>query len=359
MYGQRSAPVKPDGAEANATWWENLRAEQAKKRSAGRGRRGRWLGAAAALALVTACASGGAVRPSPTAVGPAPADAQLVVTLRQPLAGDLMTRLDDAGGLPPQLTGRAAELSDLTARMVLSLLPEGRGVVLALVPRETYPSELIGWQLNVSNLHFAGGGDSGVRRYWSNPRTGFGVMVFPNLIYSFWLAPEEFAAGATEGEPGPAVREMLHVAWRGTGVTLHHAAAPLSEAHVFAYLQDVAGFAARLAPSTPGTARAMTQLPAEAAWAAGDLAGPEPDAGLTLQAGLAVQTDDPAPYLALTRLLVVTLLSHLDLLGADALRGVRVGEDAPGTIAVRGLRLPRDRLARLLGAALEGEDGVP
>ena len=336
-----------------------MRAEEANQRSARRGRLGRWLSTAAALALVTACASGGAVRPSPTAVGPAPADAQLVVTLRQPLAGDLMSRLDAAGRLPRQFSGRAEELGELTERMVLSLLPEGRGVVLALVPRETYPAELIGWQLNVSNLRFAGGGDTGVRRYWSNPRTGFGIVVFPNLIYSFWLEPGEFAAGAAEGEPGPAVREMFHVARRGTGVTLHHAAAPLSEAHLFAYLQDVAGFAARLAPETPGTARAMTRLPAEAAWAAGDLAGPAPDAEVTLQAGLAVGSADPAPYLALTRLLVVTLLAQLDLLGAEALRGVQVGADAPGTIAVRGLLVPRSRLARLMSEALGGEDGGP
>lgn len=308
---------------------------------------------------MTACASGAAVRPSPTAVGPAPADAQLVVTLRRPLAGEVMSRLGAAGSLPKLFAERADELGGMTERIVLSVLPEGRGAVLALVPRETYPAELIGWQLNVSDLQFSGGGTSGVRRYWSNPETGFGILVFSNLIYSFWLPPDELAAGAAGDGPAPAVQALMRAARRGSGVPLHPLAAPLSEAHLFAYLQDVAGFAAQAYPAAPGTARALRRLPAEAAWAAGVLAGLEPDDPLVLQAGMALQTDDPAPYLALTRLLLVTLLAQFDLLDADALRGVQVGEGAPGTIAVTGLRIPRRHLGELLSAARRGADEAP
>ena len=308
---------------------------------------------------MAACASGAAVRPSPTAVGPAPADAQLVVTLRQPLAGEVMSRLGAAGSLPKLFAERADELGAMTERIVLSVLPEGRGAVLALVPRETYPAELIGWQLNVSDLQFFSGGASGVRRYWSNPETGFGILVFSNLIYSFWLPPYEVAAGAAGSGPAPAVRELIRAARRGSGVPLHPLAAPLSEAHLFAYLQDVAGFAAQVYPATPGTARAMRRLQAEAAWAAGDLAGLEPDDPLLLRAGVALQTDDPAPYIALTRLLLVTLLAQFDLLDAAALRGVQVGEGAPGSIAVTGLRLPRAILAELMSAARRGADEAP
>lgn len=341
-----------------------MTSEESNIRSARRGRPRRvrlrrWLGLAGAAVLLTACASGAAVRPSPTAVGPAPADAQFVVTLWQPLAGDLLDRLDRTGALPALLAERAEEIGDLTERMVLSLLPEGRGAVLALVPYRTYPAELIGWQLNVSDLQFRSGGDSGVRRYWSDPGSGFGILVFSNLIYSFWLDPAAFAeAPAGRGQPPPAVGEMLRIARQGSGVTLHPAAAPLSEAHLFAYLRDVAEFGAQLGPAAPDTARAMTRLPADAAWAAGELADPEADAALALQAGLAVRTADPAPYLALARLLVVTLLAQLDLLGAEALRGVQVGEGVPGTIAVTGLRLPRRDVARLMSAMMGGEDGV-
>lgn len=307
--------------------------------------------------MIAACASGAAVRPSPTAAGPAPADAHLVVTLRQPLAGEVMSGLGAAGSLPSLFAERADELGGMTERIVLSVLPEGRGAVLALVPRETYPAELIGWQLNVSDLQFSGGG--GVRRYWSNPETGFGILVFSNLIYSFWIPPHEMTAGAAGNGPAPAVRALIRTARRGSGVPLHPLAAPLSEAHLFAYLQDVAGFAAQWYSATPGTARTMRRLEAEAAWVAGELAGLEPDDPLLLQAGVALQTDDPAPYLALTRLLLVTLLAQFDLLDAAALRGVRVGEGAPGSIEVTGLRLPRRRLAELMSAARRGADEAP
>jgi hypothetical protein len=317
-----------------------------------------WLAIAGAL-LVTACASGAAVRLPPAAVGPAPADAQLVVTLRQPLVSDVMTQLDSAGALPSQLTADAAALGRTTERIVLSLLPARRGAVLALVPRTDYPAELIGWHLNVSDLQYLGGGGSGVRHYWSDPDIGFGILVFPNLIFSFWLDPYDFAAGSTEHAPGPAVREMIRIAREGSSVPLHPTAAQLSEAHLFAYLQDVAGFAAELGPATPNTARAMARLPADAAWAAGELVGLDPDDPVELQAGVALRADDLDPYLALIRLLVVTLLVQLDLLDAESLRGVQVGEGTPGTIAVTGLQIPRQALVEVLGAVVGGEDGTP
>ena len=179
---------------------------------------------------MTACASGAAVRLPPAVVGPAPADAQLVVTLRQPLVSDVMARLQAAGTLPAQLTEDADAIGDATERIVFSLLPARRGAVLAFLPRTNYPAELIGWHLNVSDLHYDRGGGSGVRHYWSDPDIGFGILVFPNLIFSFWLDPYDYAAGATDDAPGPAVREMIRLAQEGSSVPLHPIAAPLSEA---------------------------------------------------------------------------------------------------------------------------------
>ena len=334
-----------------------LASDGSRQRGSGRGAPWWWLVLAGTLLLVTACASGSAVRRlPPAAVGPAPADAQLVVTLRQPLVADLMAQPGPDGALPSQLTEDAERLGRSTERIVLSLLPQRRAAVLALVPHTTYPAELIGWQLNLSDLQFHGGGDSGVLRYWSDPDAGFGILVFPNLIFSFWLAPYDFVAGATGSDPAPAVREMIRVARRGAGVPLHPAAAELSAAHLFAYLQDVAAFAIHLSEVTPNAARAMSRLPAEAAWAAGELAGPEPAQQVALQAGVALRTDDLAPYLALTRLLVVNLLARLDLLGEASLREVEVGPGVPGTVAVTGLRLARRTLAELMRRVLGGED---
>ena len=312
------------------------------------------------MLLVTGCASGVAVRLPPAAVGPAPADAQLVVTLRQPLVADLLARMDPDGTLPSELTADAARLGRTTAQMVLSLLPARRGAVLALMPLTRYPAELIGWHLNLSDLQFHGGAGSGVRHYWSDPDAGFGILVFPNLIFSFWLDPYDFVAGSdADGTPGPAVREMIRIAKEGSSVPLHPAAAEFREAHLFAYLQDVAGFAMELSPETSATARAMARLRAEAAWAAGELTGLDPDGQVEFQAGVALQTDNLAPYLALTRLLVVNLLAQLDLLGGERLREVQVGPGVPGTIAVTGLRLPRPALAEVLGAVLRGDDDTP
>jgi hypothetical protein len=280
--------------------------------------------------------------------------------LRQPLVADLLARMDPDGTLPSELTADAARLGRTTAQMVLSLLPARRGAVLALVPRTRYPAELIGWHLNLSDLQFHGGAGSGVRHYWSDPDAGFGILVFPNLIFSFWLDPYEFAAGSgADGAPGPAVREMIRIAKEGSSVPLHPAAAEFREAHLFAYLQDVAGFAMELSPETSATARAMARLRAEAAWAAGELTGLDPDGQVEFQAGVALQTDNLAPYLALTRLLVVNLLAQLDLLGGERLREVQVGPGVPGTIAVTGLRLPRPALAEVLGAVLRGDDDTP
>ena len=319
---------------------------------------GWWLVIAAAL-LVTACASGAAVRLPPAVVGPAPADAQLVVTLRQPLVREVMVRLQAAGALPSQLAEDADSIGDATERIVFSLLPARRGAVLAFLPRTDYPAELIGWHLNVSDLHYDRGGGSGVRHYWSDPDIGFGILVFPNLIFSFWLDPYDFAAGATDDAPGPAVREMIRIAQEGSSVPLHPIAAPLTEAPLFAYLQDVAGFAAELSATTPNTARAMVRLPADAAWAAGELADPGPGEPVKLQAGVALQADDLDPYLALIRLVVVTILVQLELLGPDSLRQVQVGEGAPGTIAVSGLQIPREALVELLGSVVRDDDDTP
>ena len=317
-----------------------------------------WLAIAGAL-LVTACASGAAVRLPPAVVGPAPADAQLVVTLRQPRVSDVMTQLHAAGALPSQLTEDADSFGRATERIVFSLLPARRGAVVALLPTTNYPAELIGWHLNVSDLQYLDGGGSGVRHYWSDPEIGFGILVFPNLIFSFWLDPYHFTAGATGEAPGPAVQEMIRIAQEGSSVALHPAAAPLAEAPLFAYLQDVAGFAAELSPTTPNTARAMVRLPADAAWAAGELAGIGPEEPVDLRAGVALRTDDLDSYIALIRLLVVTLLVQLDLLGTESLRGVQVEEGTPGTIAVSGLRIPRQALVELLGTVVRGDDETP
>ena len=294
------------------------------------------------------------MRLPPAVLGPAPADAQLVVTLRQPLVSDVMTRLHAAGVLS-DLTEDADELGRTTERIVLSLLPARRGAVLAFVPLTDYPAELIGWHLNVSDLQYLRGGGSGVRHYWSDPDSGFGILVFSNLIFSFWLDPYDFAAGSTDRAPGPAVREMIRIAREGSSVPLHPTAARLSEAQLFTYLQDVAGFAAELGAATPNTARAMVRLPADAAWVAGEV-GLEPDDPVELHAGVALRADDLDPYLALIRLLVVTLLVQLDLLGAESLRAVQVGEGTPGTVAVTGLRIPRQALVELLAAVVREDD---
>ena len=299
------------------------------------------------------------MRLPPAVVGPAPADAQLVVTLRQPLVSEVMVRLQASGALPSQLAEDADSIGDATERIVFSLLPARRGAVIAFLPRTDYPAELIGWHLNVSDLRYDRGGDSGVRHYWSDPDIGFGILVFPNLIFSFWLDPFLFAAGATDDAPGPAVREMIRIAQEGSSVPLHPIAAPLSDAPVFAYLQDVAGFAAELSATTPNTARAMVRLPADAAWVAGELADPGPEEPVRLQAGVALRADDLDPYLALIRLVVVTLLVQLELLGAESLREVQVGEGAPGTIAVSGLQVPREALVEVLGSVVRDEDDTP
>ena len=103
----------------------------------------------------------------------------------------------------------------------------------------------------------------------------------------------------------------------------------------------------------------MVRLPADAAWAAGDLADPGPDEPVQLQAGVALQADDLDPYMALIRLVVVTLLVQLELLGADSLREVQVAEGTPGTIAVSGLQIPREALVELLGSVVRDEDETP
>ena len=72
--------------------------------------------------------------------------------------------------------------------------------------------------------------------------------------------------------------------------------------------------------------------------------------------GLAVEADDPEPFVALTRLLVVTLLRQFDLLSAARLRGVEVSATEEGTIDFRGLRIPRPVMVRLLGAMLGDEE---
>ena len=97
----------------------------------------------------------------------------------------------------------------------------------------------------------------------------------------------------------------------------------------------------------------------DAAWAAGELAEPGPDEPVRLQAGVALQADDLDPYMALIRLVVVTLLVQLELLGAESLREVQVGEGMPGTIAVSGLKVPREALVELLGSVVRDEDDTP
>ena len=316
---------------------------------------GRGLVTVALVLLVTACASGPAARQPLATVGPTPADAQLVVTLRQPLIAELIAGFDPAGALPQQLRRDAARLSGDTELLVLGLLPAARGAVLALVPRERYPAELIGWQLHLSDLHFHSGADSGVRHFWSDPAIGFGIVVFPNLIFSFWLDPREFgAAGDLDDTPARGVREMIRTAIDGSGVPLHPAAAELSGAALFAYLPNVTGFLAEL---DPRVAAAAARLPTGAAWAAGQVADTGLQDAVVLAGGIAVQAANPAPYLALTRLLLVTLLAQLDLLGGESLREVQVTPGTAGTIAMTGLRIPRSALIELLKTALGGDDG--
>ncbi len=307
-----------------------------------------------ALALALAACSSGPKLRLPAALGPTARDAQLVVTLRQPLISDLMGSVERRALLPPDLEQAAQDLTDITALMVFGVLPDRRGAVLAMVPRSRYPAQAIGWQLNLSDLTFHTDAPSGVRHYWSDRKAGFGVVVFPNLIFSFWLHPREF--GRAGAEPSPAVREMIEIATAGASIDLHPAAAAVSDAELFAYLRDVNAWVAEL---DPRAAAAGARLPLEAAWAAGRFE----EETATIHAGVALETDNVDPYLALVRLLVVNLLTRLDALSVQRLRAVQVaaaGDEGVGaTITVTGLKLPRRLVTELLLAELEGDDEQP
>ena len=68
-----------------------------------------------------------------------------------------------------------------------------------------------------------------------------------------------------------------------------------------------------------------------------------------------MEAADPEPFVALTRLLLVTLLRQFDLLDAARLRGVQVAATDQGVIDFRGLEIPRPVMVELLGAML-GDD---
>ena len=341
--------------------WRSAPAGRSRARPA---RRGPKFCAAALTLLAVGCASGPAARPAYEQVGPAPADAQLVVTVRQPLLDDLFAHFDVNALLPPDLQTDAETMSAATSRLVLSLRPGERGATLALVPAGRYPAQLMGWQLHLSDLAFRTVDDSGVRHYWSNPVTGFGMLVFPNLIFMFWLDP--YVVDVSDAAD-PEVREMIRIALEGAPLAIHPAASARSGAHLFAYLTDTVALAEQYDPAIgPAAAR----VPTRAAWVAGrvpdgpeaDGAGPdgaEADDGgggqVTMVGGIAVEADDPEPFVALTRLLLVTLLRQFDLLTAARLRGVEVSATEEGTIDFRGLRIPRAVMVQLLGAML-GEE---
>ena len=311
--------------------------------------RGRKFCAAAVTLLAVGCASGPAARPAHDAVGPAPADAQLVVTVRHPLLDDLFAHFDVNTLLPQGMETDAEALSASTDRLVLALRPDERGATLALVPAGRYPAQLMGWQLHLSDFAFQTVDDSGVRHFWSNPITGFGILVFPNLIFMFWVDP----AVVDASDPSdPEVREMIRIALEGAPLAIHPAALDRSGAHLFAYLTDTVALAEQYDPTIgPAAAR----VPTQAAWLAGRV--PESAADqVALVGGLAVEADDSEPFVALTRLLVVTLLQQFDLLTAARLRGVEVSATDEGTIDFRGLRIPRAVMVRLLGAMLGDEE---
>ena len=312
-------------------------------------RRGRRFCAAALTLLAVGCASGPAARPAQEALGPAPADAQLVVTVRQPLLDDLFAHFDVNALLPPGLEADAEALSAATQRMVLSLRPQERGATLALVPAGRYPAQLMGWQLHLSDLAFQTVDDSGVRHFWSNPDTGFGILVFPNLIFMFWLDP---AIVDVSDATAPEVREMIRIALQGSPVAVHPAAMAHGGVHLFAYLTDTVALAEQYDPSFgPAAAR----VPTQAAWVSGRVADDGAGDQVALVGGIAVEAADPAPFVALTRLLLVTLLRQFDLLDAARLRGVEVAATDQGVIDFRGLEIPRTVMVELLGAML-GDD---
>jgi hypothetical protein len=318
-------------------------------------RRGRKFCAVALTLLAVGCASGPAARPANEGVGPAPADAQLTVTVRQPLLDDLFSHFDVNALLPPDLQTDIDTLSASTSRLVLSLRPGERGATLALVPAGRYPAQLMGWQLHLSDLAFQTVDDSGVRHFWSNPVTGFGILIFPDLIFMFWLDP--YVTDVSDPND-PEVREMIRIALEGSPLPIHPVASARSGAHLFAYLTDTVALAEQFDPTIgPAAAR----VPTQAAWVAGrvpDGAGKQ----VALVGGLAVEADDTEPFIALTRLLLVTLLRQFDLLSAERLRGVEVEAGEEGTIDFRGLQIPREVMVELLGAMLgeersEDDDG--
>ena len=312
-------------------------------------RRGRKFCVSALTLLAVGCASGPAARPANEAVGPAPADAQLVVTVRQPLLDDLFAHFDVNALLPRGAETDAEMLSASTDRLVLALRPDERGATLALVPAGRYPAQLMGWQLHLSDLVFHTVDDSGVRHFWSNPVTGFGILVFPNLIFMFWLDP--YVADASDPSD-PEVKEMIRIALEGAPVAIHPAAAGRGGEHLFAYLTDTVALAEQYDPSIgPAAAR----VPTQAAWVAGRVPDSAADQ-VALVGGLAVEADDSEPFVALTRLLLVTLLQQFDLLTAARLRGVEVEATEQGTIDFRGLRIPRPVMVQLLAAMLGEEE---
>ena len=139
--------------------------------------------------------------------------------------------------------------------------------------------------------------------------------------------------------------------WRERPLAIHPAASQRSGAHLFAYLTDTVALAEQYDPAIgPAAAR----VPTQAAWVAGLV----PDGGgrqVALAGGVAVEAADPEPFVALTRLLLVTLLRQFDLLTAARLRGVEVAATEAGVIDFRGLRIPRAVMVELLAAML-GEE---
>lgn len=299
--------------------------------------------------MIAACTSGPPPKINFLEVGPAPSNSEMILSVRQPLI-DIFVDLANLSKLfPQQFQQEVDSLVDSTKIMVFSLLPDKRGVVLSMKPQKSYPAQFIGGQLNLSQLKFNSGEGSGVRHFWSDPENGFGIIVFPNLIYSFWLDPNRFDTGTM----GPEIAELIDVALQGSTVNLHPTALELSRGEFFIYFQSAKELALELMPENSVTANAIARLPTESVWAAGNLDKSIRNDELSITAGLSLKTSNMDAYTTLIRLLVASLLAQADLIDQERLKAIKVMSNSDSTVSVTGLDFPVNELVSLVEGILE------
>ena len=302
--------------------------------------------------VIGACASGPPVILSEKDVSPVMIDASIIISIKEPFISILLDSVENDKYFSSIMNGRGELIAGNTEEIIISSNPQKNIATIAFIPSDVYPSELIGWELNHSNFDINQGPWGKIYHFWSNAEEGFGISVFPNLIFVFFVEPSSWWTinnSSIKKDPtlSEEILDVLQIIHEGQGIDIHPEALKFSNSDLFGYVQDIKPLLEDLDPLIKQLA---LRMPINKMWAATNIV----DNNAIADGIIIFDNEDSQSFIFLIKLILMGMLSEFQTLGSEVLQSINISDSGNKIIRVTNFQSSKEFFNDLLILTLRG-----